>query len=152
MVPVVTLALRLGMGSFLAALNWWDLEGGRGVLHWKLSREHVRCCENNGLRDVRICCWENGRACMMLLVCRVVWTTLRERRVGLFMTLKMRMLRLVGECVLMPLRFSMLGIIKSIISVRIRQRHRHTSALLGLRSPGRLFDLFMKSFEQDLTV
>jgi hypothetical protein len=56
MVPVVTLAFRLGMGSLLAALNWWDLEGGRGILHRKLSREHVRWCENNGLGNVRICC------------------------------------------------------------------------------------------------
>jgi hypothetical protein len=104
--------------------------------------EHVSWCENNRLGHVRICCWENGRACMMLLVCRAVWAPLRERRVGLFMTLKMRLLRLVGECVLMALLFSMMGVIKGIISVRIRQRHGHTSALLGLQSPGRLFNLY----------
>lgn len=72
MVPIVTLAFCLGMGSLLAALNWWDLEGGRGILHGELSMEHVSWCEYNALGNVRICSWETGRACMMLLVCRAV--------------------------------------------------------------------------------
>ena len=77
---------------------------------------------------------------MVLLECRTVRAGLRECGVGRFVMMKMGLLRLIDESSFMLFGFiiGMLRVINRIISVGIRQRRRHTSALLELYSPGRL--------------
>ena len=80
---------------------------------------------------------------MVLLECRTVRAGLRECGVGRFVMMKMGLLRLIDESSFMLFGFiiGMLRVINRIISVGIRQRRRHTSALLELYSPGRLATL-----------
>lgn len=108
-------------------------------------RQHLRRREDDGLWEIMhgglvTDGGKDGRVCMMLLICRVVRAPLLEGRLCLLGVLKMRRVRRIDDGAFLLLRFAvgMLSIINGIVSIRIRQRRGHTSALLEPESPGRL--------------
>lgn len=144
-VRITVVSFRLCMCPFPATRNRGKFKICRGELSWKLSREHLIGIEENRLRnimDCRLSCSarEAGRVCMMSRFKSGLMGVSWERNFTWLSCMNRPLVGLVYKQVVLAvgLAIGMMGIVDRVFPIRIRQRRRHTSALLELESPGRM--------------